>query len=140
MREHNVKRILAPAAATGNQPGDSFRFTASILTWTAKSILPEFIQRLWPLRRYFGMKRRDWIGRFIDWGFWLVRRTRGVGRRRGKSSLMWVVLGVKNGMLRRIGVRWQGGWWIVSRGSKIDGYGSGLLLVGRGRVLRSVVI
>lgn len=62
MREHNVKRILAPAAATGHQPGDTFHLTASILTWTARNILPELYTSARAVEKVFQDE-----GEGLDW-------------------------------------------------------------------------
>jgi hypothetical protein len=41
MREHGVKRILAPCAAAANQPGDSFHLVGFVMVLLARVVFPE---------------------------------------------------------------------------------------------------
>jgi hypothetical protein len=53
MREHGVKRILAPCAGAANQEGESFHFVAWILVLIARVVFPELYTTARSIERVF---------------------------------------------------------------------------------------
>lgn len=74
MREHGVKRILAPCAGAANQEGDSFHLVAWLMVLIARVVFPELYSTARSIEKVFVEE-----GSGVEWTVYRVGHLEGGG-------------------------------------------------------------
>jgi hypothetical protein len=74
MREHNVRRVWAPCAGSGQLPGDSFHPLSALLTLFARAVFPELYTTARSIENVFQEH-----GEGLEWTVFRVGRLQGNG-------------------------------------------------------------